>query len=193
MIGTSDWEREGDPAPGGVGAIRRLGRAPAFSREQIVEYERPRAPVVHDPLAASRCAATTPTSTSPRRRAAPPSAGRPRSSRRSRGPARSSARRCAASCSGTPAPRPRRPSVAPDLRRSGWDASPPRVGTNGSSGACAATSKRTTRRRWAVRIHARSPNITMAASATASPGPTREPMAPPISAAMGTPPAVTIV
>ena len=42
MISVSDWEREGDPAPGGVGAIRRLGRTPLFAREQIVEYEPPR-------------------------------------------------------------------------------------------------------------------------------------------------------
>ena len=42
MIDVSEWEREGDPAPGGVGAIRRLGRWPAFSREQILEYEPPR-------------------------------------------------------------------------------------------------------------------------------------------------------
>ncbi|MDQ1431186.1 MAG: hypothetical protein QOF40_1788 [Actinomycetota bacterium] len=41
MIDTSDWEREGDPAPGGVGAIRRLGRKPVYSREQIVEYVPP--------------------------------------------------------------------------------------------------------------------------------------------------------
>jgi hypothetical protein len=41
MIDTSDWEREGDPAPGGVGAIRRLGRKPLYSREQIVEYVPP--------------------------------------------------------------------------------------------------------------------------------------------------------
>jgi uncharacterized protein YndB with AHSA1/START domain len=40
-VGTSAWEREGDPAPGGVGAIRRLGRWPVFGREQIVEYEPP--------------------------------------------------------------------------------------------------------------------------------------------------------
>ena len=40
-IGTSEWEREGDPAPGGVGAIRRLGRAPMYGREQIVEYNPP--------------------------------------------------------------------------------------------------------------------------------------------------------
>ena len=35
------WEREGDPAPGGVGAIRKVGRWPQFGREQIVEYEPP--------------------------------------------------------------------------------------------------------------------------------------------------------
>src|SRR3954464_5873604 len=41
MIDRSEWEREGDPAPGGVGAIRRLGRWPMFTREQIVEYDPP--------------------------------------------------------------------------------------------------------------------------------------------------------
>jgi hypothetical protein len=41
MIATSEWEREGDPPPGGVGAIRRLGRAPVYGREQIVEYDPP--------------------------------------------------------------------------------------------------------------------------------------------------------
>ncbi len=41
MIATSEWEREGDPAPGGVGAIRRLGRPPAFAFEEILEYDPP--------------------------------------------------------------------------------------------------------------------------------------------------------
>ena len=41
MISVSEWEREGDPAPGGVGAVRRLGRSPAFAREQILEYDPP--------------------------------------------------------------------------------------------------------------------------------------------------------
>jgi hypothetical protein len=40
-VATSTWEREGDPAPGGVGAIRRLGRPPMYGREQILEYEPP--------------------------------------------------------------------------------------------------------------------------------------------------------
>jgi hypothetical protein len=40
-VATSEWEREGDPAPGGVGAIRRLGRAPMYGREQITEYVPP--------------------------------------------------------------------------------------------------------------------------------------------------------
>ena len=31
----------GDPAPGGVGAVRKLGRPPAFAGEQIVEYDPP--------------------------------------------------------------------------------------------------------------------------------------------------------
>ena len=41
MITVSEWEREGDPAPGGVGAVRKLGRPPAFAREQILEYDPP--------------------------------------------------------------------------------------------------------------------------------------------------------
>lgn len=40
-VATSEWEREGDPAPGGVGAIRKLGRAPMYGREQITEYDAP--------------------------------------------------------------------------------------------------------------------------------------------------------
>jgi uncharacterized protein YndB with AHSA1/START domain len=41
LIGHASWEREGDPAPGGVGAIRKLGRWPMFGREQIVVSEPP--------------------------------------------------------------------------------------------------------------------------------------------------------
>jgi hypothetical protein len=42
MVVRSWWEREGDPAPGGVGAIRCLGLPKLGSREEIVAYERPR-------------------------------------------------------------------------------------------------------------------------------------------------------
>lgn len=35
-------EREGDPPPDGVGAIRRLGMGPAGSREEIVAWDPPR-------------------------------------------------------------------------------------------------------------------------------------------------------
>jgi hypothetical protein len=35
----SDWERWGDPAPGGVGAVRRLGLWPVFIREQVTERD----------------------------------------------------------------------------------------------------------------------------------------------------------
>jgi hypothetical protein len=42
MIHESTWEREGKPAPGGIGAIRRMGRRPQFGREEIVEYDPPR-------------------------------------------------------------------------------------------------------------------------------------------------------
>lgn len=39
----AEWELEGDPAPGGVGAVRALGasRGP-LSRERIVAFDRPR-------------------------------------------------------------------------------------------------------------------------------------------------------
>jgi len=40
-VTVSDWARVGDPAPGGVGAIRRLGRPPAFALEEILEYDPP--------------------------------------------------------------------------------------------------------------------------------------------------------
>ena len=41
IITESAWAREGDPAPGGVGAIRRLGRPPVFALEEILEYDPP--------------------------------------------------------------------------------------------------------------------------------------------------------
>lgn len=41
LVLQSWWEREGEPAPGGVGAIRRLGIRGASSREEIVAYEPP--------------------------------------------------------------------------------------------------------------------------------------------------------
>jgi len=42
MVMQSWWEREGSPAPGGVGAIRRLGLCGVSSREEIVVYDPPR-------------------------------------------------------------------------------------------------------------------------------------------------------
>ena len=41
MIVKSWWEREGTPAPGGVGAIRGLGLKGLGSREEILAYEPP--------------------------------------------------------------------------------------------------------------------------------------------------------
>jgi uncharacterized protein YndB with AHSA1/START domain len=41
LIARASWEREGDPPPGGVGAIRKFGRWPQTSREQIVAYDPP--------------------------------------------------------------------------------------------------------------------------------------------------------
>jgi uncharacterized protein YndB with AHSA1/START domain len=40
-IRASWWEREGDPPPGGVGAIRRLGSKQFSTREEITEYDAP--------------------------------------------------------------------------------------------------------------------------------------------------------
>jgi len=42
MVLQSWWEREGDPPPGGIGGIRRLGMRGASSREEIVAYDPPR-------------------------------------------------------------------------------------------------------------------------------------------------------
>lgn len=41
MVVKSWWEREGTPAPGGVGAIRALGTKRVGSREEIVGYDPP--------------------------------------------------------------------------------------------------------------------------------------------------------
>lgn len=42
-IGRASWEREGEPAPWGIGAVRALGasRGP-LSRERIIEFDPPR-------------------------------------------------------------------------------------------------------------------------------------------------------
>lgn len=39
LIVQAGWEREGDPAPAGVGAVRRVGLWPVLMREETVEYE----------------------------------------------------------------------------------------------------------------------------------------------------------
>ncbi|MEV5707378.1 SRPBCC family protein [Actinoallomurus sp. NPDC052274] len=38
----SSWERQGDPPPGGIGAIRRLGLWPIVVREETVAFEQDR-------------------------------------------------------------------------------------------------------------------------------------------------------
>jgi uncharacterized protein YndB with AHSA1/START domain len=42
LVREASWDREGDPAPGGVGAIRKLGSKPFYGREEIVHYDPPR-------------------------------------------------------------------------------------------------------------------------------------------------------
>ena len=41
LVPRSSWEREGDPPPGGVGAVRRLGLWPFVGREEVVEHVPP--------------------------------------------------------------------------------------------------------------------------------------------------------
>ena len=40
-VAESWWEREGDDPPGGVGAVRALGRRPVYAREEILEWGPP--------------------------------------------------------------------------------------------------------------------------------------------------------
>ncbi|OBJ55402.1 SRPBCC family protein [Mycobacterium asiaticum] len=42
IVVSSSWTRQGDPAPGGVGAIRKLGMWPVFVQEETIEYEQDR-------------------------------------------------------------------------------------------------------------------------------------------------------
>jgi hypothetical protein len=41
LLSQTAWERWGSPAPGGVGAVRRLGLWPIFIREQITSHDPP--------------------------------------------------------------------------------------------------------------------------------------------------------
>lgn len=38
----SSWARQGDPAPGGIGAVRKVGMWPVLVQEETVEYEQDR-------------------------------------------------------------------------------------------------------------------------------------------------------
>ncbi|WP_373142450.1 SRPBCC family protein [Mycobacterium marinum] len=42
IVMQSSWARQGDPAPGGVGAIRKVGMWPMLVQEETVEYEQDR-------------------------------------------------------------------------------------------------------------------------------------------------------
>ena len=42
LIVQSSWEQQGDPAPAGVGAVRKVGLWPVLMREKTVEYEQDR-------------------------------------------------------------------------------------------------------------------------------------------------------
>lgn len=42
IVVQSSWARQGDPAPGGIGAIRKVGLWPVLVQEETVEYEQDR-------------------------------------------------------------------------------------------------------------------------------------------------------
>lgn len=42
LIFQSSWERQGDPHPAGVGAVRKVGMWPMLMRERTIAYERDR-------------------------------------------------------------------------------------------------------------------------------------------------------
>ena len=42
IVMQSSWERQGDPPPGGIGAVRKIGAWPLLVREETVEYEQDR-------------------------------------------------------------------------------------------------------------------------------------------------------
>ena len=42
LIVQASWARQGDPAPGGMGAIRKVGMWPVLVQEETVEYEQDR-------------------------------------------------------------------------------------------------------------------------------------------------------
>ncbi len=42
IVFQSSWDQQGEPAPGGIGAVRKLGLWPILIREKTVEYEQDR-------------------------------------------------------------------------------------------------------------------------------------------------------
>ncbi|MBV9090786.1 MAG: SRPBCC family protein [Mycobacteriaceae bacterium] len=42
IVAYSGWQRQGEPPPGGIGAVRKVGLWPVLVREQTVEYEQDR-------------------------------------------------------------------------------------------------------------------------------------------------------
>jgi uncharacterized protein YndB with AHSA1/START domain len=42
LIVQASWARQGEPAPGGIGAIRKVGMWPVLVQEETVEYEQDR-------------------------------------------------------------------------------------------------------------------------------------------------------
>jgi hypothetical protein len=42
LIVQSSWEKQGDPLPGGIGAVRKVGMWPLLMREKTIAYEQDR-------------------------------------------------------------------------------------------------------------------------------------------------------
>jgi hypothetical protein len=42
LVMKSSWDQQGDPAPAGIGAVRKVGLPPLMMREKTVEYEQDR-------------------------------------------------------------------------------------------------------------------------------------------------------
>jgi hypothetical protein len=42
IIAQSSWEQQGDPLPGGIGAVRKVGMWPMLMREKTIAYEKDR-------------------------------------------------------------------------------------------------------------------------------------------------------
>ena len=88
IVVQSGWVRQGDPAPGGIGAVRKVGMWPVLVQEETVEYEQDRRHVYKlvGPASPAKDYCRLRWSLRPTRPAGPTSIGAVRSSRGFLGP-----------------------------------------------------------------------------------------------------------